>query len=217
MMDAERARLFWGHVEVALGVFGVGAARSSERLRGRVASLEPEAMELFYHSDPFDVARDIAGIRVWPSSHFAEFQEKIGVREESGLLAVATHDDRLLAPREFSELQMDMLLPLELNRAEASRRTLAIQEQLASVHYSLSVAQRILGSDEAQAELRAARRNLRMSYLVVAALATCAVSAGVLLIVLGHARFGGGAVGVSLVALILQLLGGLPRREREKP
>lgn len=53
---------YWQAVEAALDVLGV-PRESASRLRQRLESLDPRPgpQELFYHAEPLDVARDLAG------------------------------------------------------------------------------------------------------------------------------------------------------------
>ena len=72
MPNSEVKQLYWERVSLALMVLG-HSSRLAASLRADIDLLPSPTRELFYHSDPFDVARDLAGMSLWPEEQFARY------------------------------------------------------------------------------------------------------------------------------------------------
>ena len=67
---------YWEGVERALDV--LACSREAARgLRREVERLPRDAQELFYHAEPLDVARDLAGLREYSQVHVREYLTKV--------------------------------------------------------------------------------------------------------------------------------------------
>lgn len=67
---------YWQAVEAALD--GLGVPREfALRLRQRLESLNPRPQELFYHAEPLDVAKDLAGREACTEAQIDAYVRKV--------------------------------------------------------------------------------------------------------------------------------------------
>lgn len=70
--------LYWQGVERALDLLDEASrAEAARRLRREVEALPSDARELFYHAEPLDVAKDLAGLRECSEEQMREYLEKV--------------------------------------------------------------------------------------------------------------------------------------------
>lgn len=83
---AEAREQFWYVVAECLRVFhgkpGQAVTTAVSKLRGQVEGLSRQAKELFYHSEPFDVACEITGEDLSVTDHLSRYLEIRDVEAE---------------------------------------------------------------------------------------------------------------------------------------
>lgn len=123
--QSEQRDRYWSEVARALGTFGWPVKWAVE-LRANIDMLPSSTQELFYHSAPFDVARELAGLSDWPQHEYEAFTSRA---QSEGSTRSATQPRRLTRPRRVP------LTPLEWRIVRACRRKLTVGE--AARHLSL--------------------------------------------------------------------------------
>jgi len=78
MLHQTDKEMYWQTVGRALdALIGAPAIDAARGLRTALEALPPEAQEIFYHSEPLEVAKDLAGLRACTPDQTRDYLDKV--------------------------------------------------------------------------------------------------------------------------------------------